>query len=142
MHSLIFINGLQLNGFVKIITTPLFLYLNSSFSSCVLGLNLSYKFCALFPSKRQPREGFASIGIEISKPSCCRPLKLHSSYTDSLIMVVLVTSLFLMGKNYFWTLFRRKYHWLLVGTVEVSRVLEVSTGRILAKTKATEGFRG
>ncbi|XP_008440493.2 uncharacterized protein LOC103484140 isoform X2 [Cucumis melo] len=61
-------------------------------------------------NKRQPREGFASIGIEISKPSCCRPLKLHSSYTDSLIMVVLVTSLFLMGKNYFWTLFRRKYH--------------------------------
>lgn len=63
-----------------------------------------------FIGKRQPREGFASISMEISKPSCWRPLKLHSSYTDSLIMVLIVTSLFLIGRNYFWALVRGKYH--------------------------------
>ncbi|XP_038894093.1 chaperone protein DnaJ [Benincasa hispida] len=63
-----------------------------------------------FIGKRQPREGFASIGVEISKPPCWRHLKLHSSYTDSLITVLIVTSLFLVGRNYFWTLVRGKYH--------------------------------
>ncbi|XP_022137134.1 uncharacterized protein LOC111008684 isoform X2 [Momordica charantia] len=63
-----------------------------------------------FIGKGQPREGFASIGMEIPKPFCWGPLKLHSSYTDSLIMVLIVTSLFsLLWRNYLWTFLRGRH---------------------------------